>query len=314
MVSWGYIWVEWLSMNVLIAHLSIPWSIGWVALSFLVRLSFVVRLAMVTFPFPHIFLLFLFLRKNIFSFSKYFPPFLLRRKKIYFLPTIFLLFLFSFSSPPHQNILSFFKNVPPFPFPPQKNYFLSPNFFFLFLICCKKIYFPFSKYPNVRPCLVDLRWARLYVSLVSCKNLEYQQYDVLLKSNWKVLDFSLRQIKPNHCYPKMVLCVWDSVKICEADFGVIDFLSPMKKWVVLLYLDLSNQALENTSSQTVPSNGQLKWEWILHISLLCHSPCDLRVLCIPIILLPTGHSEVVILFYTLNMYDLHMEDSKCSPV
>ena len=103
------------------------------------------------------------------------------------------------------------------------------------------------------------------LSLVSCKNLESQQYDVLLKSNWKVLDFSVRQIKPNHCYPKMVLCVWDSVKICEADFGVIDFLSPMKKWVVLLYLDLSNQALENTSSQTVPSNGQLKWEWILHL-------------------------------------------------
>ena len=103
----------------------------------------------------------------------------------------------------------------------------------------------------------------------------------------------------------MVLCVWDSVKICEADFGVIDFLSPMKKWVVLLYLDLSNQALENTSSQTVPSNGQLKWEWILHISLLCHSLYDLRVLCIPILFLSTGHSTEVVILYPQHVRSAH---------
>ena len=136
--------------------------------------------------------------------------------------------------------------------------------------------------------------------------------NVLLKAIIKI--FRKDRLNRATAIPKWFCVCGIGVKICEADFGVIDFLSPMKKWVVLLYLDLSNQALENTSSQTVPSNGQLKWEWILHISLLCHSPCDLRVLCIPIILLPTGHSEVVILFYTLNIYALHMEDSKCSPM
>ena len=50
-------------------------------------------------------------------------------------------------------------------------------------------------------------------------------------------------------------CVGFGVKICSTDFGVIDFLSPKKKW--LLYLDLSNQGVENTSPPTDLLDGQL---------------------------------------------------------